>query len=119
MTRVKFSRRERSCIKTGASPTRRRKKAPAPLISMACSPGGWPAMGVCTMRCTLNLLVPVMILVAPGAGLAQSPTYKVGTPLSQEEIRSFDFMLGPEGKELRSEERRVGKECRSRWSPYH
>ena len=23
------------------------------------------------------------------------------------------------GKERRSEERRVGKECRSRWSPYH
>ena len=23
------------------------------------------------------------------------------------------------GKEFRSEERRVGKECRSRWSPYH
>ena len=23
------------------------------------------------------------------------------------------------GKKLRSEERRVGKECRSRWSPYH
>ena len=23
------------------------------------------------------------------------------------------------GKEQRSEERRVGKECRSRWSPYH
>ena len=22
-------------------------------------------------------------------------------------------------QELRSEERRVGKECRSRWSPYH
>ena len=26
---------------------------------------------------------------------------------------------GEEKKELRSEERRVGKECRSRWSPYH
>src|SRR5256885_14512401 len=26
--------------------------------------------------------------------------------------------LGP-GRTLRSEERRVGKECRSRWSPYH
>ena len=25
----------------------------------------------------------------------------------------------PEGKNTRSEERRVGKECRSRWSPYH
>src|SRR3712207_9157664 len=24
-----------------------------------------------------------------------------------------------EGARLRSEERRVGKECRSRWSPYH
>ena len=24
-----------------------------------------------------------------------------------------------EGRKTRSEERRVGKECRSRWSPYH
>src|ERR1035437_276815 len=30
------------------------------------------------------------------------------------------MMLAEEGKlALRSEERRVGKECRSRWSPYH
>ena len=27
--------------------------------------------------------------------------------------------LGPRGMDKRSEERRVGKECRSRWSPYH
>src|SRR5256886_11618150 len=27
--------------------------------------------------------------------------------------------LKPEEKTRRSEERRVGKECRSRWSPYH
>ena len=25
----------------------------------------------------------------------------------------------PTGIDVRSEERRVGKECRSRWSPYH
>ena len=25
----------------------------------------------------------------------------------------------PDGGKQRSEERRVGKECRSRWSPYH
>ena len=25
----------------------------------------------------------------------------------------------PDGELSRSEERRVGKECRSRWSPYH
>src|SRR3989475_2445304 len=27
--------------------------------------------------------------------------------------------LRPSGRRRRSEERRVGKECRSRWSPYH
>ncbi len=52
------------------------------------------------MRCSLNLLVSVMILGAAVAGLAQSRTYNLGTPLSQEEIRAFDFMVGPEGKEL-------------------
>src|SRR5574341_1352460 len=34
---------------------------------------------------------------------------------------SFHFEVRPERAEegVRSEERRVGKECRSRWSPYH
>src|SRR3712207_9051969 len=27
--------------------------------------------------------------------------------------------VGRSGRAIRSEERRVGKECRSRWSPYH
>ena len=30
-----------------------------------------------------------------------------------------DTFTRKEMKKLRSEERRVGKECRSRWSPYH
>jgi S-disulfanyl-L-cysteine oxidoreductase SoxD len=52
------------------------------------------------MRCSLKLLLPLLILAAPAAGLAQSPRFNVGTPLSQDEIKSFDFMIGPEGKEL-------------------
>ena len=28
-------------------------------------------------------------------------------------------LIGANGAGKRSEERRVGKECRSRWSPYH
>ena len=36
-----------------------------------------------------------------------------GMPILEREIRS----LASQG--FRSEERRVGKECRSRWSPYH
>src|ERR1041384_572685 len=30
-----------------------------------------------------------------------------------------DIVAHPERSKIRSEERRVGKECRSRWSPYH
>ena len=36
--------------------------------------------------------------------------------VSQEFLKSFESYL--RGRN-RSEERRVGKECRSRWSPYH
>ena len=32
---------------------------------------------------------------------------------------SPDALSPPHIEETRSEERRVGKECRSRWSPYH
>ena len=36
----------------------------------------------------------------------------------QKQIKNEDVLLTYIGM-LRSEERRVGKECRSRWSPYH
>ena len=53
------------------------------------------------MRCSLKLLVPAILLAAPAVALAQSqPRLNLGTPLSQEEIKSFDFMIGPDGKEL-------------------
>ena len=32
---------------------------------------------------------------------------------------SFTYLAEVHDAESRSEERRVGKECRSRWSPYH
>jgi len=52
------------------------------------------------MRCTLSLLASAMILAAPAAGLAQAPKFNVGTPLSQEEIKKFDFLIGPQGQGL-------------------
>ena len=52
------------------------------------------------MRRSLSLLVSAMALAVPAAGLAQSPTYKVGTPLSKDEIRKFDFMIGPQAQSL-------------------
>ena len=41
----------------------------------------------------------------------------------EQEIRQLravrDMVISTRERDLRSEERRVGKECRSRWSPYH
>src|SRR5258707_15858439 len=34
-------------------------------------------------------------------------------------LERVDFLACLHDADLRSEERRVGKECRSRWSPYH
>src|SRR2546429_9648851 len=34
-------------------------------------------------------------------------------------LGSGELAGAPRGRKMRSEERRVGKECRSRWSPYH
>ena len=34
-------------------------------------------------------------------------------------VRTYGYTRPHLGHDLRSEERRVGKECRSRWSPYH
>ena len=35
------------------------------------------------------------------------------------EVMFFTFKAEGRKNSLRSEERRVGKECRARWSPYH
>ena len=39
--------------------------------------------------------------------------------VTQVDIRVQEYMRNELSKRWRSEERRVGKECRSRWSPYH
>ena len=38
---------------------------------------------------------------------------------AREAARFNETRDGAEAERARSEERRVGKECRSRWSPYH
>src|SRR2546426_6194906 len=55
--------------------------------------------------------------------LAAAPRRIVLVALFEEEVKATAEALEPyRGRaaiEVRSEERRVGKECRSRWSPYH
>ena len=66
---------------------------------------------------------------AIGVSLRTVSNYEAGTryPKKREtyykmaEVLKVDvnYLLTDDEEFLRSEERRVGKECRSRWSPYH
>src|ERR1044071_8807416 len=57
--------------------------------------------------------------------LAEDKVYYVGQPViavvaeGRDQAQDAAELAAVEYEELRSEERRVGKECRSRWSPYH
>src|SRR2546426_8075228 len=63
----------------------------------------------CALPISLNAAVSVLLLVMM---LMASVGFGIGGVL----VGGF---LGAKISSLRSEERRVGKECRSRWSPYH
>jgi len=56
------------------------------------------------MRCTSisksSLLLSLVALLACSAGMAQSPTYKVGRPPTDAELRAWDNVVGTDGKEL-------------------
>ena len=59
----------------------------------------------------------IVIVITMNAILGTVQTVK-----AEQSLQSLKKLSGPEAKVLRngrSEERRVGKECRSRWSPYH
>ena len=50
----------------------------------------------------------------------QMQLFKENVAESPEEAEEFlEDCMAVVCKNIRSEERRVGKECRSRWSPYH
>ena len=52
-------------------------------------------------------------------GMACCPFHSDKSPSMKLDERYYCFGCGATGDAVRSEERRVGKECRSRWSPYH
>ena len=56
-----------------------------------------------------NMLVPLLTIIGIFIAIALTGTVLTETVFTRPGL----------GKMLRSEERRVGKECRSRWSPYH
>ena len=74
-----------------------------------------------TAMALMNLLWYAVLLLIflsiPVAAFAEEPAWKASLTVGEE----YNDNTGEEknGQDDRSEERRVGKECRSRWSPYH
>ena len=75
---------------------------------------------------SMNEAAKLLFISQPSLSLAlKELENEIGTELFKRSNRGV--VLTPEGQEFlgyarqvtRSEERRVGKECRSRWSPYH
>src|ERR1043166_9198719 len=82
-------------------------------------------------RCHYRFGIPIIILTT---GVAAAIFYWLGRPEQSDPIKTaigiasaaaallacLQTFLGlSQRADQRSEERRVGKECRSRWSPYH
>ena len=65
-------------------------------------------------HCPRGNLMPVL-----GSGHPQADVMLLKHSAMPSEIEEGVAFYGRAGGALRSEERRVGKECRSRWSPYH
>ena len=70
-----------------------------------------------TISCLLAALLLTGCQATPSSvkNKAKDYTNSKDVTTGKEEFVSVDHLLD----NMRSEERRVGKECRSRWSPYH
>ena len=86
---------------------------------------GWLRKSIFALR--LNNFYNIMPIISiRGNEMPASPIRKLA-PLAdaakQRGVHVYHLNIGqpdlPTPRAARSEERRVGKECRSRWSPYH
>ena len=62
-------------------------------------------------RMSENILIETLLEAYPQHKIIAEESGSHGNPNG-----AYEWIIDPQ---LRSEERRVGKECRSRWSPYH
>src|SRR5258707_3017052 len=104
-------------------------------------PGGTGLLSLPLGPCTSIAVAPIETLTPEGTGMTLRPTRDMGLsslPDVAEDLATHaltrrraaghdpagggedvDAETAVDAGDLRSEERRVGKECRSRWSPYH
>src|SRR3712207_9458434 len=75
-----------------------------------------PTPFLCAMVASVSAQIDV---VDADFGEALPVPLLAGVILPALELEDDDLLAPAVPYDLRSEERRVGKECRSRWSPYH
>src|SRR3712207_6684799 len=112
---------------TGAVADRTRRKKQ--LLALFAYVGAIATMGMYLIQGSAYLLGGLLFLVANlsfGASIVVYNAFlpEIADPDERDRVSSHGWALGYLGGGLllganRSEERRVGKECRSRWSPYH
>src|SRR3989442_4940834 len=66
-----------------------------------------------------GLVLPTPMIMPEASGVGDGPVGPVWPGPVAPVLLGPVIPVGPVGPVVRSEERRVGKECRSRWSPYH
>ena len=82
--------------------------------------GGGPAGYTAAIYASRANLSPVLYEGSQPGGQLTQTTEVENFPGYPEGTQGFDLVEDIKKQTLtRSEERRVGKECRSRWSPYH
>src|SRR3989454_10993277 len=96
---------------------------PFPYASLSRSP---VSVKLLKVAAPVGPVVAVLLLAVAPAGLGvavtTTPIWLTGLPLASWSCTTGCCSSGAPLRavlEGRSEERRVGKECRSRWSPYH
>ena len=124
-----------SGTKRGAGVRRMRPRAVA--VALACAAFAVPALAAPTAQAQSEVefaLLFAQLLVAPqdttppaitiatptdGATYARGEVVNADYSCSDAGVAFMIALAGGSALDERSEERRVGKECRSRWSPYH
>src|SRR3989338_10026017 len=98
------------------------KRRDALQIGMGIALGYLVGSRGCSTGCSTKRTVNPPTSPVPGAHEDFNRLFRQGNLdqlLQHEKTHTYEFSPGIITAPPRSEERRVGKECRSRWSPYH
>src|SRR2546430_14797203 len=101
--------------------------APAPLVTKKAPAAKTTLLKLVWITSSTGILAIVPVSLTLSKSGVSAILSRINNPTATSTILSRKGILQPKARKpvvgkddaTRSEERRVGKECRSRWSPYH